>query len=96
MQTYFLLKNLRATENEIVGRQMREAGSGQESSEDCSIELPSFRQSRGMMGFCSFPYSLLNRRGLGGGGGLVTPVFHVVMFIFCKPIFILYKVEVIK
>ncbi|XP_026797175.3 guanylate cyclase soluble subunit beta-2 [Pangasianodon hypophthalmus] len=49
MQTYFLLKNLRATENEIVGRLMREAGSGQESvqsSEDCSTELLSFRPSR--------------------------------------------------
>ncbi|KAF5898499.1 guanylate cyclase soluble subunit beta-2-like, partial [Clarias magur] len=49
MQTYFLLKNLRATDSEIVGRQTREAGSGQESSqssEDCSTELSSFKPSR--------------------------------------------------
>ncbi|XP_060719057.1 guanylate cyclase soluble subunit beta-2-like isoform X1 [Tachysurus vachellii] len=48
MQTYFLLKNLRATENEIIGRQMREAGSGQESVQsgaDGGTELPAFRQS---------------------------------------------------
>ncbi|XP_060762619.1 guanylate cyclase soluble subunit beta-2-like, partial [Neoarius graeffei] len=57
MRTYFLLKNLRATENEIIGRQMREAGSGQESvqsNEDCSTELRSFRPSRGMLDFRSF------------------------------------------
>lgn len=56
MQTYFLLKNLRATENEIIGLQVREAGSGQESvqsSEDCSTELPSLRSSRGMPDFWS-------------------------------------------
>lgn len=61
MRTYFLLKNLRATENEITGRQLREAGSGQESREDCCTELPSFRPSRGTLGFCSFHYSVLNR-----------------------------------
>ncbi|XP_053529784.1 guanylate cyclase soluble subunit beta-2-like [Ictalurus punctatus] len=48
MQTYFLLKNLKATQNDIVGCQMREAGSGQESvesNEDCSTEPSSFRPS---------------------------------------------------
>ncbi|KAL7842729.1 hypothetical protein SRHO_G00244180 [Serrasalmus rhombeus] len=48
MRTYFLLKNLRATDSEIMGRCTREAGSGQESVHaglDCSAELPSFRPS---------------------------------------------------
>ncbi|XP_036412758.1 guanylate cyclase soluble subunit beta-2-like [Colossoma macropomum] len=48
MRTYFLLKNLRATDSEIMGRCTREAGSGQESVHsglDCSSELPSFRPS---------------------------------------------------
>ncbi|KAI4878906.1 hypothetical protein NFI96_006257 [Prochilodus magdalenae] len=46
MRTYFLLKNLRATDSEIMGRWTRKAGSGQESVHsglDCSTELPSFR-----------------------------------------------------
>ncbi|KAM9439599.1 guanylate cyclase soluble subunit beta-2-like [Clarias gariepinus] len=49
MRTFFLLKNLRASDNELIGCQTREAGSGHESlqsSEDCSTELPSFRPSR--------------------------------------------------
>ncbi|XP_072524856.1 guanylate cyclase soluble subunit beta-2-like isoform X2 [Salminus brasiliensis] len=48
MRTYFLQKNLRATDSEIMGRWTREAGSGQESvlsSHDCSSELPAFRPS---------------------------------------------------
>ncbi|XP_066513238.1 guanylate cyclase soluble subunit beta-2-like isoform X1 [Hoplias malabaricus] len=47
MRTYFLLKNLRALNAEILGHLVREAGSGQESvcSSDCSDELPSFRSS---------------------------------------------------
>ncbi|XP_007258446.3 guanylate cyclase soluble subunit beta-2-like [Astyanax mexicanus] len=48
MRTYFLVKNLRATESEIMGRWTREAGSGQASVQsncDCSSELPAFRPS---------------------------------------------------
>uniref|UniRef100_A0A8B9RJF8 guanylate cyclase n=1 Tax=Astyanax mexicanus TaxID=7994 RepID=A0A8B9RJF8_ASTMX len=69
MRTYFLVKNLRATESEIMGRWTREAGSGQASVQsncDCSSELPAFRPSlQGTVCFCFSskvifqPYSIL-------------------------------------